>query len=123
MINQDQTRPDVFHNRVFNDDMIKGRWKEVKGGVRALWGELTDDELEETKGDLTSIAGLIQRKYGESKKSVQEKLDNVFRSFYDREAGGDLDEDLDYDTDEDEDYPRAERAEDAANRNNRERQL
>lgn len=123
MINQDQTRPDVLHNRVYNDDIIKGRWKEFKGGVRKLWGELTDNELEETKGEMTSIAGLIQRKYGESKMSVEQKLDNIFREFYDEEADleadrGERDESLEYDRER-----HQEEAYDAAYRNPRERQL
>jgi uncharacterized protein YjbJ (UPF0337 family) len=123
MVDQDQTRPDVFHNRVYNDDIIKGRWKEVKGGVRKLWGELSDNELEETKGEMTSIAGLIQRKYGESKVSIEQKLDNIFREFYDEEAEleadrGESDDDQVYDQERQRDE-----AFDAAYRNPRERQL
>lgn len=114
MNNQEQLRPDVVHNRVFNNDIVKGRWKEFKGGVRQLWGQLTDDELEETKGEMTSIAGLIQRKYGESKESVEEKLDGVFKNFYDEEAEREIEEE--------DNFP-SESPIDAANRNARERQL
>ena len=119
MDNYDQSRPDVLHNRTWSDDIIKGRWKEVKGGVRKLWGELTDDELEETKGKMTSIAGLIQRKYGETKESVDQKLDGVFREFHERNPDVETD---DFEDEINEDFP-SENSVDAGSRNARERQL
>ena len=38
-----------------NENTIKGKWLEIKGDVRKAWGKLTDDELEQTKGDMTAI--------------------------------------------------------------------
>lgn len=64
-----------------NEDQIKGKWKEIKGGVRNLWGNITEDELEQTKGNMTSISGIIQKKYGETKEAVKEKLDDLMASF------------------------------------------
>lgn len=63
---------------VLNEDTVKGKWKEVKGGVQKMWGELTDDDLEKAKGDLTSLSGIIQQRYGESKEAVQTKLNDYF---------------------------------------------
>lgn len=63
---------------VLNEDTVKGKWKEVKGGVQKMWGELTDDDLEQAKGDLTSLSGIIQQRYGESKEAVQTKLNDYF---------------------------------------------
>jgi uncharacterized protein YjbJ (UPF0337 family) len=63
---------------VLNEDTIKGKWKEVKGGVKKMWGKLTDDELDQADGDLTTISGLIQKRYGESKETVQTKLNDYF---------------------------------------------
>ncbi len=39
-------------------------------------GNLTDDELETTKGDMGSIAGLIQQKYGTAQEEVRKKLND-----------------------------------------------
>jgi uncharacterized protein YjbJ (UPF0337 family) len=63
---------------VLNEDTVKGKWKEVKGGIQKMWGDLTDDDLERTQGDLTSISGIIQKRYGESKEAVQMKLNDYF---------------------------------------------
>ena len=59
----------------------QGKWNEIKGGVRNLWGRLTDDELEKTKGSLTSIAGLVEQKYGETKEEIRGKLKQLMTSF------------------------------------------
>ena len=65
-------------NIVLNEDTIKGKWKEAKGEIQKMWGKLTDDELEQAKGDLTALSGIIQQRYGESKESVQTKLNGYF---------------------------------------------
>ncbi len=43
-----------------NQSQMAGKWKEIKGEIRKAWGELTDDEVEQTKGNMESISGLIQ---------------------------------------------------------------
>jgi uncharacterized protein YjbJ (UPF0337 family) len=67
-------------NFALNEDMIKGKWKEMKGDIQKMWGKLTDDDLEQAKGDLTSLSGIIQRHYGESKETVDTKINNYFGS-------------------------------------------
>jgi uncharacterized protein YjbJ (UPF0337 family) len=64
-----------------NENTIKGKWLEVKGDIQKAWGKITDDELEKTKGDMKSIGGLIQQKYGESKESTSDKLSEMFKRF------------------------------------------
>lgn len=68
----------VKHNFVLNEDTLKGKWKEAKGEIQKMWGKLTDDDLDQAKGDLTALAGIIQQRYGESKESVQMKLNDYF---------------------------------------------
>lgn len=65
---------------------MKGKWKDVKGEMRKLWGKITDDELEQAKGDFTSISGMIQQRYGETKESVHDKLNTLFANFEDTVA-------------------------------------
>lgn len=66
---------------LFNKDTFMGKWKEIKGEIRKKWGQLTDDELEKTKGDMTAIGGLIQQKYGAKKEEVKEKIESIFKNF------------------------------------------
>ncbi len=64
-----------------NEDIIKGKWQDFKGEVQKAWGNLTGDELEQTKGNLKSIGGLIQKKYGHTKEEVSEKLESIYNKF------------------------------------------
>ncbi len=50
-----------------NWDRIAGNWKQFKGMVRERWGELTDDELEEVKGNKEQLIGKLQARYGLTK--------------------------------------------------------
>jgi len=66
---------------MLNEQTIKGKWKELKGEIKTQWGKMTDDELEKTSGNLTSITGLIQQRYGAKKEEIQEKLHRIASKF------------------------------------------
>ena len=59
---------------MLNEQQFKSKWIEIKGGLRNLWGRLTDEELELTKGSLTSIAQLVEKQSGETKDEIRMKL-------------------------------------------------
>jgi len=60
-----------------NQDQMQGNWQQVKGKLREKWGELTDDELEQTKGNRDQIAGKIREKYGIAKDEAQQQVAQV----------------------------------------------
>lgn len=64
-----------------NTHILKGKWTEAKGALQNMWGKLTDNELEETKGNVKSIAGLVRQKYGHAKDDLSAKLDEVLGKF------------------------------------------
>lgn len=64
-----------------NQNVAQGQWKEIKGEVLKVWGKLTDDELEKTKGDMMAISGIIQKKYGENQIKASERLNEIVRRF------------------------------------------
>jgi|GEM_PF-2891814 len=65
-------------------NVFEGAWTEFKGEVRKVWGKITGDELESTKGDVESISGLIQQKYGHKKDEVTQKLTEIKDRFADK---------------------------------------
>ncbi len=65
-----------MNNPIYNDT-FQGKWKELKGEIQSTWAKLTNEELEETKGNIKSIGGLIQQKYGHAKDEVSSKLDDI----------------------------------------------
>jgi len=57
-----------------NEDIIKGKWEQLKGGVQKQWGKITDDDLDVIKGDTKMLAGKIQERYGISKEEAEEQV-------------------------------------------------
>ncbi|WP_020399573.1 CsbD family protein [Kordiimonas gwangyangensis] len=58
-----------------NKDVVKGKWKQLKGEAQKQWGKLTDDELDQIEGDATKLAGLIQERYGKSKEIAEKEVE------------------------------------------------
>lgn len=63
-----------------NKDTLEGQWKQLSGKAKAAWGDLTDDELTKTNGNVEQLAGLIQEKYGRTR----EEADREVKEFFDR---------------------------------------
>lgn len=64
-----------------NEQILKGKWKDIKGEIQKTWGKITGDEIEQTEGNLTSISGLIQQKYGMAKEEASNKLNELVGRF------------------------------------------
>ena len=47
-----------------NEDILKGKWLEIKGKVQERWGKLTDNDLGEIEGKGEKLLGLLRKKYG-----------------------------------------------------------
>jgi uncharacterized protein YjbJ (UPF0337 family) len=47
-----------------NEDILKGKWREIKGRVKEQWGKLTDNDLGKIEGKGEKLLGLLQKKYG-----------------------------------------------------------
>jgi uncharacterized protein YjbJ (UPF0337 family) len=64
-----------------NNDIIKGKWKQIKGDVQKTWGKLTNDHLDQINGDRKKLVGTIQENYGvvrdDAEKQVKEFEDSL----------------------------------------------
>jgi uncharacterized protein YjbJ (UPF0337 family) len=58
-----------------NKDMFMGQWKQLRGRIKAKWGQLTDDELNEVQGNYEVLVGKIQQKYGTAREQIERELD------------------------------------------------
>ena len=58
-------------------DQIQGKWHEIKGEVKRVWGDLTDDDFTYAKGDLQKLYGRVQQKYGEKKQGLRAEFDKL----------------------------------------------
>jgi uncharacterized protein YjbJ (UPF0337 family) len=68
-----------------NKDILKGKWNEVKGKVKAKWGKLTDDDLLVMEGNVDQAAGVLQKRYGIAKDDADRQWQE-FRKQYDGDA-------------------------------------
>jgi uncharacterized protein YjbJ (UPF0337 family) len=57
-----------------NQQILEGNWNEIKGKLREKWGQLTDNDLPQRQGDLEQLVGIIQRKTGEGRESIEKFL-------------------------------------------------
>ena len=63
-----------------NWDQIEGKWDQVKGNAREHWGKLTDDELQEAKGNREQLVGLIQERYGKARAEAEREVEHWQRN-------------------------------------------
>jgi len=57
-----------------NEDIYKGKWEQVKGGVQKQWGKLTDDDLDQIDGDRKKLAGRLRELYGIAEDETERQL-------------------------------------------------
>ena len=55
-------------------DILKGKWKQLKGSIQERWGELTDDEVDQIEGETQRLVGLLQEKYGYTKEKAEAEV-------------------------------------------------
>ncbi len=64
-----------------NEDILKGKWNEMKGEVKKKWGKLTDDDLMVISGEKEKLVGVLQTKYGYAKDNAEKE----YKEFIDRQ--------------------------------------
>lgn len=74
-----------------NESTTKGKWTEIKGEIQKAWGDLTGDEIEKTQGNVKSLTGVIQQRYGHKEEDISTKLSDIF-SKYAEKANDKIDE-------------------------------
>jgi uncharacterized protein YjbJ (UPF0337 family) len=64
-----------------NQDIFEGKWSQFKGEAKSWWGELTDDDIDRTEGNLEAFTGLLQEKYGYTRQFATEEIDRHMKEF------------------------------------------
>ena len=64
-----------------NKDVLKGKWKQLRGEAKKWWGELTDDDLDKIEGDREKLVGVIQERYGYAKDEAEREVDRRLRTY------------------------------------------
>lgn len=57
-----------------NKDIFEGKWKQMLAQIKASWGKLTDDDLEQVGGKYEKFIGLLQEKYGMTRERAEDEV-------------------------------------------------
>lgn len=59
---------------------FSGKYHQVKGRIKEKYGSLTDDDFERGSGGLEQLVGIIQQKTGETRRTIEQYLNNLFEN-------------------------------------------
>ena len=59
-----------------NSDIFKGKWMQMKGGLRSKWGKLTENDWTEIQGDTEKMIGKLQERYGYNREQAEKELND-----------------------------------------------
>ena len=57
-------------------NITEAKWKDLKGKIRKEWGDLTNDEVEKSQGNIDQIVSKIQERYGVKKQEAAKKFND-----------------------------------------------
>jgi uncharacterized protein YjbJ (UPF0337 family) len=63
-----------------NQDIIQGKWKQLKGSLKTKWSKLTNDDLERLDGNHDYLVGKLQERYGYAKDRAEQEIRDFTRS-------------------------------------------
>jgi uncharacterized protein YjbJ (UPF0337 family) len=59
-----------------NKDQMKGKLEQLKGEIKRRWGQLTDDDITEARGDMQKLMGKIREKSGDQQQEIEKWFDS-----------------------------------------------
>ncbi len=63
-----------------NEDILKGKWRQILGEVKMRWGRLTDNDLKRIEGSTEKLSGLLQERYGITKQEAHTQIANFLET-------------------------------------------
>jgi len=57
-----------------NQDIIKGKWKQLTGQAKVQWNKLTDDDLGVADGHREYLVGKLQERHGLAKDEAEQQV-------------------------------------------------
>ena len=63
-----------------NNDILKGRWNQVKGEIRTKWAKLTDNDVMYIQGETEKFIGKLQERYGYKREQAEKELNDFLNA-------------------------------------------
>jgi uncharacterized protein YjbJ (UPF0337 family) len=64
-----------------NQNILEGKWKQLRGSVREKWGQLTDDEVDQIAGNRDRLSGFLQERYGYTQLEAEQQIDDFLTNW------------------------------------------
>lgn len=74
-MNRTHTDPQTEEKTAFAQKW-EGRWDMLAGKAKALWGDITDDDITKAEGNYQKLVGKIKEKTGETREEVERRLND-----------------------------------------------
>jgi uncharacterized protein YjbJ (UPF0337 family) len=62
-----------------NKDIMEGKWKEFRGRVKAWWGQLNDNDLDQIQGRYEQLIGKLQERYGYTRQEAEGEIQKFLK--------------------------------------------
>ena len=70
-----------------NQDILAGKWKQMRGELKTWWGKLTDDDVDRIAGQKDKLVGLIQERYGYTREHAEQEIERRLQEYGDKTGG------------------------------------
>lgn len=70
-----------------NQDILAGKWKQMRGDLKTWWGKLTDDDVDRIGGQKDKLVGLIQERYGYTREQAEQEVERRLQEYDDKTDG------------------------------------
>jgi uncharacterized protein YjbJ (UPF0337 family) len=67
-----------------NKDIFQGKWRQLKGQLKAKWGKLTNDDMSVIEGNHEQLFAIMQQRYGMQREDVERQLKDLVAEGGDR---------------------------------------
>jgi uncharacterized protein YjbJ (UPF0337 family) len=67
-----------------NQDILAGKWQQMRGELKTCWGKLTDDDFDRIGGEKDKLVGLIQERYGYSREQAEQEIERCLQEYGDK---------------------------------------
>ncbi len=65
-----------------NNDIIKGKWAQLRGQLKVQWSRLTDDDVNLLDGHREYLVGKVQERYGLARDKADAQVTAFERSLH-----------------------------------------
>ena len=63
-----------------NQDILQGKWEQLKGEARVKWGKLTNDDIDQIEGQREKLVGKLRERYGLARDRAERDVDEWLKN-------------------------------------------